>query len=489
MKKSFRVLVLIIVLTIVSLYIALPAQFVLNFNFLDKEFKKQIELPQIKFFLFGKYIHKEFILKKGLDIQGGMQVILKADMSEIEEINRETALESAKNIILKRVDLYGINEPVVQTAKAGEDDYRIIVELAGVDDPNQALSLVGKTAQLDFRLEKSTALELRKEESEFDSEAKASASASQASDSAELLKTKLNFFENFEKTELTGKELKKAQAQFDPQTGEPVVMMEFNDQGKELFAKITSENVGEVLAIFIDDVPVTTPRINTAILDGVAVISGNFDLNQAKELSIQLNAGAMPVPVEVLEQRTIGASLGELSVKQSIRAGVIGLSLVMLFMLLYYGWKGLVADLALLIYAILSIATYKVLGVTLTLPGIAGLILTIGMAVDANILIFERMKEELRVGQAADRALELGFGRAWDSIKDANLATILTALVLINPLNFRFLNSSGLVRGFGITLLIGVIISLFTGIVVTRTLMRILMPILAKKLIEESSNS
>jgi preprotein translocase subunit SecD len=228
-----------------------------------------------------------------------------------------------------------------------------------------------------------------------------------------------------------------------------------------------------MLAIFLDDIPLMTPVIQTPIANGQAVITGDFSLDEARNLSIQLNAGALPVPIEVLQQRNIGASLGQQSVADSVQAGLIGLGLVMLFMILYYGVQGFLASLGLIVYSLITIALYKTLGVTLTLPGIAGLILSIGMAVDANILIFERMKEELRDGKPFSLAMELGFGRAWDSIKDANLATILTALVLINPLDFPFLNTSGLVRGFGITLFIGVVISLFTGVVVTRTLMRL----------------
>ncbi|MBP9781142.1 SecD/SecF family protein translocase subunit, partial [Candidatus Woesebacteria bacterium] len=186
-----------------------------------------------------------------------------------------------------------------------------------------------------------------------------------------------------------------------------------------------------------------------------------------------LNAGALPVPISVLEQRTIGASLGQEAVSRSIIAGLIGLGLVLVFMVLLYGWQGVIADMALVVYAVLTLAIYKVGGITLSLPGIAGLLLSIGMAVDANILIFERMKEELRRGKPHAIAMELGFGRAWDSIKDANAATILTALVLINPLSFSFLNSSGLVRGFGLTLLIGVVLGLFTGVLVTRTFVRL----------------
>ncbi|MCB1587251.1 MAG: SecD/SecF family protein translocase subunit, partial [Xanthomonadales bacterium] len=194
---------------------------------------------------------------------------------------------------------------------------------------------------------------------------------------------------------------------------------------------------------------------------------------EAEQLSVQLNAGALPVPISVLELRTLGASLGEESVKNSIQAGVVGIGLVMLFMILYYGAQGVVASVALAIYAVVTLALYKIIGVTLTLPGIAGLLLSIGMAVDANILIFERMKEELRKAKPFTVAMETGFGKAWDSIKDANIITIFTALVLINPMDFAFLNRSGLVRGFGITLLIGVLLGLFTGVIVTRTLMRL----------------
>jgi protein-export membrane protein SecD len=215
------------------------------------------------------------------------------------------------------------------------------------------------------------------------------------------------------------------------------------------------------------------PNIQDAIVTGQATITGGFTCEEAQNLKIQLNAGALPVPIKVLEQRNVNATLGKESVEQSMFAGVVGLLLVMLFMVLYYGAKGFIASIALTIYAILTVAIYKVIGVTLTLPGIAGLLLTIGMAVDSNILIFERMKEELRMGKPFNIALELGFGRAWDSIKDANLATIITALILINPMEFSFLNSGGMVRGFGITLLIGVLLSLFTGVLVTRTLMRL----------------
>jgi preprotein translocase subunit SecD len=453
-EKLGRSLFLVFFLTVVAAFIAFPSELKLDQKIFGREINKTIEKPAIDFYFFGKHIYKDYQLKKGLDIQGGMQVVLEAEMNDIAAEDRETALESSREIIAKRVDLYGISEPSIQTSRV-EDQYRLIVELPGVSDPKEALELVGRTAQLEFKLQR----ELSDDE------------MIAATQSAAVI---LN---SFESSGLTGKQLKRAQMQFDPQTSKPVIALEFNDEGRELFAEISKNNIGNVLAIFIDESPIAMPSISTAILDGRAVMTGDFTVDEAKNLAIQLNAGALPVNIKVLEQKTVGASLGDISIAKSIRAGLIGLALVMLFMWLYYGWLGFVADISLLIYAVLTIALYKVLGVVLTLPGIAGLILTIGMAVDSNILIFERMKEELRAGNSYKKSMELGFGRAWDSIKDANLASILTALVLINPFNFSFLNTSGLVKGFGLTFLLGTVLSLFTGVVLSRLLLRAFLPV------------
>lgn len=442
-KSLSKQLFLIFFLTMIAGFIALPDQIA--------NFKK----PKIDFYFFGKHIYKDYQLRKGLDIQGGMQVVLEAEMNEVPDEDKLMALEAAREVIAKRVDLYGISESSIQTSKANGQN-RLIVELPGVSDPAQALELVGRTALLEFKLQR----ELSEEET------------------IEATMSPQIWLNSFVDTGLTGKQLKKSQVQIDPQTSKPIISLEMNEEGRELFANITKNNVNEVLAIFVDGMPIMTPVISTPILDGKAVINGDFSVEEAKNLAIQLNAGALPVNIKVLEQKTIGASLGDESIQKSVQAGLIGLALVLLFMMLYYGWLGFVASLSLIIYAILTIALYKVLGVVLTLPGIAGLILTIGMAVDANILIFERMKEELRVGHPYARAMELGFGRAWDSIKDANLASIFTALVLINPLNFAFLNTSGMVKGFGLTFLIGTLLSLFTGVVVSRLLLRAFLPIL-----------
>jgi len=444
MSNSIRTFFLIIFLTIVASFIALPKKVPLNFTFWGRE----VTVPT-------------FELKQGLDIQGGMQVVLQADMSQLPEADRATALISAQEIISRRINLYGINESVIQTSQYG-NRYRLLVELPGVQDTDEALRLVGTTAELDFRLE--------------------------SQDSVTATQSAVAYLNTFQPTGLTGQQLKRAGVQFDPETNEPVISLEFNPEGTELFAKLTTDNTNKVMAIFIDGYPVALPKINTPILNGQAVLTGGFTLDQAKQLAVQLNAGALPVPITILEQRTIGASLGQESVQRSLRAGAIGVGLVIFFMIAYYGWQGALAALALVIYAILTVAAYKVIGVTLTLPGIAGLLLSIGMAVDSTILVFERMKEELRVGRPFNQAMELGFGRAWSSIKDANLATIMTALILINPLNFPFLNTSGLVRGFGITLLIGIGISLFTGIVVTRTLMRLFLKEKNQKMSKEKTN-
>lgn len=453
MNKTVQRFIFIVILTIVAGLIALPKQVPINFSAFNRDISYTIGTPIINFSLFGIEYYKEFELKRGLDIQGGIQVVLQADMSDIAPEDREEAIRAAREIILRRVDLYGLAEPTVKTL-ISDESYRIVVEIPGIDNPEDALQLIGQTAQLEFQL---LSYEAVSQEEVLEGET-----------------TEVEFLEPvFVPTGLTGAQLRRATVQADPTTGEPIVAIEFNDEGRELFAEITTEHTGEQLAILIDGLPIMAPTIQAAIVTGQATITGAFTQQEAENLQIQLSAGALPVPIQILEQRNVAATLGQESVENSLFAGIVGVGLVMVFMTLYYGMKGVLASIALGIYAVLTVALYKIIGVTLTLPGIAGLLLSIGMAVDANILIFERMKEELRLGKPFNIALELGFGRAWDSIKDANLATIITALILINPMDFSFLNSGGLVRGFGITLLLGVLLSLFTGVVVTRTLMRL----------------
>jgi len=361
-------------------------------------------------------------------------------MGEIGTEDRDSALEAAKENIDRRINLFGLAESLVQTSKLGEN-YRLIVELPGITDVNQAVDLIGQTAQLDFR--------------ELSAEATIAAA-----------------LDDYLRTDLTGKDLNKTQVQFDPNTGEPTVGLEFNDEGARKFGQITSRNVGKPVAIFLDEFPITQPLVREEITTGNAVISGEFTTNEAKLLATQLNAGALPVPIKVVEQRNIGATLGSESVKKSVQGGLIGLVMVILFMAAYYGWLGVLADAGLIIYGLITLMLYKLIPVTLTLPGIAGFVLSVGMAVDANILIFERMKEEVRDGKSRQLAMELGFGRAWDSIRDANVCTLITCFILFNPFSWSFLNTSGMVRGFALTLGLGVLLSLFTGVVVTRTILR-----------------
>jgi preprotein translocase subunit SecD len=435
-----RIFVIIIALVIIAIYIDLPDTFPINLKPIGVNYQTTIIRPPLQFKLGSFQFKRDFVVKQGLDLQGGTHVVLEADMSKIAEADRITALDSAKNVIQRRVDLFGVSEPVIQTSIAN-NQYRIIVELPGIKDVNQALDLIGRTAQLDFRELSPTATEAA---TIFD----------------------------FQPTNLTGQHLTRAGVQFD-QKGLPEVSLQFDGEGAKIFADITKKNLNKPVAIFLDQYPVTIPTVQSEITSGQAVITGQFTLDQAKNLAIQLNAGALPVPIQIIEQRNVGASLGQESVQKSLQAGLIGLGMVMLFMIFYYGWLGFLADIALVIYALLTFAVYKLIPVTLSLPGLTGFILSVGMAVDSNILIFERMKEERRWGKPWRSAMELGFGRAWDSIKDANVATLITAFILFNPFDWPFLNSSGLVRGFALTLSLGIGISLFTGIVVSRTLIRV----------------
>lgn len=455
--QLFQTFLFIVFITVFCAYVAMPREVPIVFSIGNIHINKTIVRKELNVDMLGIKFFRDLELKKGLDIQGGTEIVLDADMSDLDVAERKDALSSATDIIKRRVDMYGVNEPQVTTSQFN-DLYRINVELPGVTDTDQAVQLIGTTAQLDFRVEGSMTSQLQ-----------AALSATTSTDIQMLME----YYNSYEKTDLTGKNLERALVQFDPNNGNPVVALQFDSDGQKLFADLTSENVGKTISIYLDDAPITTPVVNEPILNGQAIISGNFTTDTAKNLSIQMNAGALPVPITIASQQTLGASLGQRSVEQTTLAGIIGVAMVMVFMALYYGWKGLIADVALGIYALITIAIYKLIPVTLTLPGIAGLLLSIGMAVDSNILIFERMKEELRAGVPFRKAMELGFGRAWDSIKDANVATILTSLILINPMDFSFLNRSGTVRGFGITLLIGIGVSLFTGIIVTRTLLRL----------------
>ena len=429
LKNPRHVFIIILLLTILAGYIDLP-----------EKYQPKLHIGSFK---------KEFTTKLGLDLSGGTHLVLDANMKDIQAADRGWALESAKQVVERRINFFGVTEPVVQTATS-PNSYRIIVELPGISDVNQAIALIGQTAQLEFR--------------EFTD---TNASISATTTYADLLAMT-------KPVGVTGKDLTRAQVTFDTTTGAPQVAISFNSDGAKKFADVTRRLVGKPLAIFLDNMPLTSPIVKQEIADGQAVINGQFTQEEAKALALQLNAGALPVPVKVVQKETVGATLGASSVAKSTTAGVVGLTIVALFMIAQYGWLGLFADMALVVYGFLTFAIFRWIPITLTLPGIAGFILSMGMAVDSNILIFERFKEEKRAGRPWRAAMELGFGKAWDSIRDANFTTLITCTILYNPGNWLFLPSSGMVRGFAVTLFIGVLASLFTGIVVTRTFIRVM---------------
>jgi preprotein translocase subunit SecD len=440
-RRPRLVFLLILLLTIVAAVVDWPRELKVDREVWGKRVNFTLRRPVIDTVILGRRFSPTLDLKQGLDLVGGTQLTFQADMEGVDQQDRQAAIEAIKDNIERRVNLFGISEPVIQTAQMN-NDYRLIVELPGVEDVNQAIGLIGQTAKLEFR--KPT-------------EATQPASIEEA----------------YEPTDLTGADLIRAGVVPDPNTGKPTVSLLFNSEGTKKFADLTKEFVGQQVAIFLDNQPISAPVVKEPILTGQASIQGEFTTAEAKQLASQLNAGALPVPIKVVEQRNIGATLGEESVARSIRAGLLGLGLVVIFMVAIYGKLGLIADAALIIYGLITLMLYKLIPVVLTLPGITGFILSVGMAVDANILIFERLKEEVRTGQPLKSAMELAFGRAWDSIRDANVCTLITCFVLFNPFNWSFLPSTGLVRGFALTLALGIFIGLFTGIIVSRTLIRV----------------
>ncbi|QQG41041.1 MAG: protein translocase subunit SecD [Candidatus Levyibacteriota bacterium] len=441
MKSPRFIFWLIVVLTILALYIDLPKEFTL--------FGKKFSAFSPNFSIGSLHVKKDFSIRRGLDLEGGVSITYKAKVEDLPSNQRNDALESIKNVIERRINFFGVSEPVVQTATVNNES-RIIVEIPGISNVDEALSLIGTTAQLTF----------------WEEGASNSAKMKQATSSA-LPYGLTQFLGPIpKKTDLSGKDLQKAGITFNTNTGVPEVSLKFSNDGAKKFADITKRNLNKPVAIVLDDVIISAPRVNVPITDGNAVITGGFTTEQAKNLSIQLNAGALPVPLTILEQQTIGPTLGEKSLKQSLFAGAIGFVVIVVFMVVLYGRFGVIASIALLLYTIFTLALFKAIPVTLTLAGIAGFILSIGMAVDANILIFERLREELRSGRNLSSAIELGFTRAWSSIRDSNISSLITSFIL-------YYFGTGIVKNFAFTLAIGVLVSMFSAIVVTRTFLRL----------------
>ena len=381
----------------------------------------------------SSYVDKYYPWRLGLDLVGGSYLVYEVDMSQIEPADQDIVMNGLRDVIEKRVNLFGVSEPRV-TASESNGSYRLNVELAGISDVNEAINQIGATPFLQFS-EITINSDSENEEPEFIP------------------------------TELTGRYVKRASIIFDNITNLPQVFLEFDGEGADLFEQLTGNNIGKPIAVFLDGELISAPRVSEKIPGGRAQITGDFTIEEATALVERFNAGALPAPINLINQQTVSATLGQDSLQKTVKAGVWGTLAVIIFMILYYRVSGFYAAIALFIYTILTLSVFK-LFVTMTLAGIAGFVLSIGMAVDANMLIFERIKEEIKKGASKAVAMEEGFNRAWPSIRDSNLTTILTTLIL-------YYFTSSFVKGFALTLMLGVVVSMFTAITVTRNLLRI----------------
>lgn len=406
----------------------------------------------------------KYPFKLGLDLSGGSHLVYEADVSDVNPAEVSELMDVLRLVIERRVNIFGVSEPIVQVEESsivtGEQKQRLVVELPGVTDVSEAVAEIGRTPLLEFKLVDEEAL-LEQQALEAIS-AEQGEGASVTSPEGEV--------EPYIDTGLTGRYLQSAQLQFAGQSAdsglsnEPIVAITWNEEGATLFEEITGNNVGERLAIFLDGEMISSPVINERIGGGTAVISGGFSPDEARDLAQNLNFGALPVPITLVNTQTIGAALGADVLGKGIVAGLAGFGLVIAFMLLWYRLPGLVAVVALLTYVAGMLALFQLIPVVLTAAGLAGFILTIGMAVDANVLVFERMKEELREGKSAREAATTGFQRAWSAIRDGNVTSLLSAIIL-------FWFGTSMVKGFALVFGIGVIISMLSALLVTRTLL------------------
>jgi preprotein translocase subunit SecD len=443
--KEYRTLIFIIVVLSIAIWLVLPNH------------------PGIHF----AGISREISTRLGLDLEGGVQVLLEADLPDNIEVTDE-AMNTATSIVDNRVNALGVVEAVVQRA----GDRFIVVEIPGIQDPEQAINTIRGTALLEFvdmsMVPPEVAFSMigTRIETDYD-RANGGTGIEEGADEEASTAPIYN-------TIMTGAAIEQVGVTRNPVGGSEVAF-QLTSEGSAIFADFTTRNVGNVLAIVLDKEIISTPTIQQPITEGSGVITGNFTQESANALAVQLRYGSLPIPLKVSQTRTVGPTLGQDSLQKSILAGAIGLSIVILFMGLYYRLPGLVAILAILSYAVITFALFRYIPVTLTLPGVAGLMLSTGSALDANILIFERLKEELRAGRTLRQAIDLGWQRAWPSIRDSNISTIITCLIL-----FWFGSAYGatFVKGFSLTLMIGVGVSLFTAIIVTRTFLNITMQLI-----------
>lgn len=397
----------------------------------------------------------QFPIKLGLDLAGGTELIYRADTSAITT-DKQGALNALRDVIENRVNLFGVAEPRVEleqsSSVAGAVEDRLLIELPGVTDIDAAVAAIGETPVLEFKLVGMDAAPVTVGTS-----------------------TELNLEQVYTETGLTGRYLKSAELQFGSGSGagatvnQPIIVLNFNDEGAALFEKLTRENVGKPLAIFLDGEVISAPTIRETISGGVATITGQFTPTEARDLVRNLNFGALPVPIELVGSNTVGPTLGGDAYAAGLNATLIGFGLVALFMILWYRLPGFVATVALVIYMLITLALIKVVPITLTASGIAALILSIGMAVDANVLIFERMKEELRQGKSPRDAVHIGFGRAWPAIRDGHLTMLISSGIL-------FWMGTSIVQGFALVFGLGVIASLITAVAITRVFLIAILP-------------
>ncbi len=387
----------------------------------------------------------KFPFKLGLDLKGGTHLVYRADVSAVKTLEVKDAMSSLRDVIERRVNIFGVAEPIVQVQDGGfsnQGEERLIVDLPGVTDVAKAVAMIGQTPLLEFRVERAK---------DAPQEIKIGKDGNVVIDPNSL----------YVGTDLTGRYLDKAILEFDPNTNEPKVSLQFDAEGAALFEKITRENVDKTVAIYLDGQPISTPKVNEAISGGKAQISGNFSATEAKTLVGRLNSGALPVPIELISTQTIGPSLGELAVNAGLKAALVGFILIALFLVFWYRLPGFIAVLALSIYVAIMLALFKLIPITLTAAGMAGFIISLGIAVDANVLIFERIKEELKAGRTVSDAIEHGFSLAWLSIRDSNFSSIITAIIL-------FWFGTPLIQGFALTFLLGVIVSLLSSMSISR---------------------
>jgi len=416
-KKTYLIIVLIFILAFFAGNLVYP------------QFLKLPHFPDIPF-------------KLGLDLQGGTHLIYEADLSNIAKEDYSSSMQGLRDVIERRVNFFGVREPLVQTQ--GE---KLIVELAGITDPAQAIQMIGQTPYLEFKEEKENYQAILEK-------------------NTKVAESKEGEYEDpFQATPLTGKYLQRAELGFDQTTYQPLVSLQFNEEGAKIFEEITSRNVGKLLAIYVDGLPISAPVVQEKISGGKAQISGKFTVDEAKALSRNLNAGALPVPIKLVSQQTVGPTLGKISLEQSLKAGFFGFLAIIIFIILFYRLPGILASLALGIYITLILTLFKLIPVTLTLAGIGGVILSLGMVVDANVLIFSRLREELKTGKSFSQSLEDGFNRAWPAIRDGNLTTLLVAAIL-----FGF--GTSFIKGFATTLSVGILISMLSAIIITKTFLK-----------------